>query len=106
MWIQHGNRNLLSALPRYFGVRSRLLKLAEDVTMKMCPLCHSEMPERYNYCYQCGEYVGDAAAFKPALSPEAEAQQQQQERVIHYGCLTLIVLWIGFGLWFFFHMNR
>jgi predicted nucleic acid-binding Zn ribbon protein len=76
------------------------------VMMKMCPLCHSEMPERYNYCYQCGEYVGDTAALKPALSPEAEAQQQQQERVIHYGCLTLIVLWIVFGLWFFFHMNR
>ena len=35
--------------------------------MKMCPLCHSEMPERYNYCYQCGEYVGDTAALKPAL---------------------------------------
>ena len=35
-----------------------------------------------------------------------QAQQQQQERVIHYGCLTLIVLWIVFGLWFFFHMNR
>jgi predicted nucleic acid-binding Zn ribbon protein len=74
--------------------------------MKMCPLCHSEMPERYNYCYQCGEYVGDTAAFKPVLSPEAEAQQQQQERVIHYGCWTLIVLWVAFGLWFFFHMNR
>ena len=54
----------------------------------------------------CGEYVGDTATLKPALSPEVEAQQQQQERVIHYGCLTLIVLWIAFGLWFFFHMNR
>ena len=74
--------------------------------MKTCPLCNSEMPERYNYCYQCGEYVGDTAALKPAVSPEVEAQQQHQERVIHYGCLTLIVLWIVFGLWFFFHMNR
>ena len=74
--------------------------------MKMCPLCNTEMPERYNYCYQCGEYVGDTAALKPEVSPEVEAQQQQQERVIHYGCLTLIVLWTVFGLWFFFHMNR
>ena len=70
------------------------------------PALPLEMPERYNYCYQCGEYVGGTATLKPALSPEAEAQQQQQERVIHYGCLTLIVLWIVFGLWFCFHMNR
>ncbi len=74
--------------------------------MKTCPLCHSEMPERYNYCYQCGEYVGDTAALKPVVSPEVEAQQQHQERVIHYGCLTLIVVWIVFGLWFFLNMNR
>jgi len=40
------------------------------------------------------------------VSPEVEAQQQQQERVIHYGCLTLIVLWVVFGLWFFLNMNR
>jgi hypothetical protein len=50
--------------------------------------------------------VGDTAALKPALSPEVEAQQQSQERVIHYGCLTLLVLWTMFGLWFFFNMNR
>jgi len=74
--------------------------------MKMCPLCNTEMPERYNYCYQCGEYVGATAVLKPEVSPEVEAQQQQQERVIHYGCLTLIVLWTVFGLWFFFNMNR
>jgi len=74
--------------------------------MKTCPLCNTEMPERYNYCYQCGEYVGDTAALKPVVSPEVEAQQQQQERVIHYGCLTLIVLWAVFGLWFFLNMNR
>jgi hypothetical protein len=55
--------------------------------MKMCPLCHSG-PERYNHCYQCGEYMGDTVALRAALSPEIEAQQQQQERVIHYGCLT------------------
>ena len=74
--------------------------------MKTCPLCNTEMPERYNYCYQCGEYVGDTAALKPALSPEAEAQHQHQERVIHYGCLTILILWTVFGLWFFFNMNR
>lgn len=74
--------------------------------MKMCPLCNTEMPERYNYCYQCGEYVGNTAALKPEVSPEVEAQHQQQERVIQYGCLTLIVLWTVFGLWFFFNMNR
>lgn len=64
------------------------------------------MPERYNYCYQCGEYVGDTAALKPPVPPEVEKQQQYQERVIHYGCLTMIMLWAVFGLWFFFNMNR
>lgn len=74
--------------------------------MKMCPLCQTEMPERYNYCYQCGEYVGDTASLKPILAPEVEAEQQRQERVIHFGCLLLIVLWSIFGVWFFVHMNR
>ena len=41
-----------------------------------------------------------------AQDPEAEQRYQHQERVIHYGCLTLIVLWTVFGLWFFFNMNR
>ena len=84
-----------------------ILPLREAVViMKTCPLCNTEMPERYNYCYQCGEYVGATAALKPAVSPEEEARQQHQERVIHYGCLTLLLLWTVFGLWFFFNMNR
>ena len=33
MGIQHSNRNLLLALPRHFDVRSRLLEVAEDVTL-------------------------------------------------------------------------
>jgi hypothetical protein len=80
----------------------------EDVSMmKTCPLCNTEMPERYNYCYQCGEYVGQIAAVLPgAGDPAAEQRYRQQERVIQYGCLTLIMLWTIFGLWFFFNMNR
>lgn len=75
--------------------------------MKTCPLCHTEMPERYNYCYQCGEYVGQTAPVLPgAGDPEAEQRYRQQEWVIHYGCLTLIILWTIFGLWFFFNINR
>ena len=75
--------------------------------MKTCPLCNTEMPERYNYCYQCGEYVGQIAAVLPgAGDPVAEHRYRQQERVIQYGCLTLIMLWTIFGLWFFFNMNR
>jgi predicted nucleic acid-binding Zn ribbon protein len=75
--------------------------------MKMCPLCNTEMPERYNYCYQCGEYVGQTAPLQPgAGDPVAEKRYRQQERVIHYGCLTLIIVWSVFGLWFFFNMNR
>ena len=72
--------------------------------MKNCSLCHTEMPERYNYCYQCGEYIGQASA--PAVDPENEPKYHQQERIIHYGCLTLIVLWTIFGLWFCANMNR
>jgi len=33
MCMLHGNRNLLSATPRHFGVRSRRVYGAEDVTM-------------------------------------------------------------------------
>jgi predicted nucleic acid-binding Zn ribbon protein len=74
--------------------------------MKNCPLCDTEMPERYNYCYQCGEYVGRTSVMVPTGEPAVEQQYQHRERVIHYGCLTLIVMWTVFGLWFFFHMNR
>jgi hypothetical protein len=75
--------------------------------MKNCPLCNTEMPARYNYCYQCGEYVGQTTALLPgAGNPEAEQKYRQQERAIHYGCLMLLLLWTIFGLWFFFHMNR
>jgi hypothetical protein len=74
--------------------------------MKNCPLCQTEMPERYNYCYQCGEYVGHTAAMLPVDDPEVARQHRQQEWVIHYGCLTLIVLWTVFGLWFCVNMNR
>ncbi len=74
--------------------------------IKNCPLCNTEMPERYNYCYQCGEYVGQTAALVSEMDPEVAHQHHQQERVIHYGCLTLIVMWTVFGLWFFFNMNR
>ena len=38
--------------------------------------------------------------------PAEEQRYQQQERAIHYGCLTLMVVWTIFGLWFFFNMNR
>jgi hypothetical protein len=72
--------------------------------MKMCPLCNTEMPERYNYCYQCGEYVGQTTPILPgAGDPEAEQKYRQQEWVIHYGCLALIILWTIFGVWFFFN---
>jgi hypothetical protein len=64
------------------------------------------MPERYNYCYQCGEFVGATSPVPVDVAPEALEAQQRQEWVIHYGCLTLIVLWAAFGLWFFLHMNR
>ncbi len=74
--------------------------------MKSCPLCNTEMPTRYNYCYQCGEFVGHTSPLVPAVEPEVEHQHRQQERMIHYGCLVLLVLWTVFGLWFFFHMNR
>ena len=74
--------------------------------MKSCPLCGSEMPERYNYCYQCGEYVGDATSLQLETSPEETQTQQRQERVIHYGCMSLILLWTAFGLWFCVNMNR
>jgi hypothetical protein len=76
--------------------------------MKMCPLCNTEMPERYNYCYQCGEYVGQTAAMTSTApaSPEVERQYRWQERIIQYGCLTLIVAWTVFGLWFCVNMNR
>jgi predicted nucleic acid-binding Zn ribbon protein len=73
---------------------------------KTCPLCNTEMPERYNYCYQCGEYVGQTATLEDRLEPEVEQEHRKQERVIHYGCMTLIVVWVIFGLWFFFNMNR
>lgn len=73
---------------------------------KNCPLCNTEMPERYNYCYQCGEYVGHTSAAIPVADPETERQHQHQERFIHYGCLTLIVMWTMFGLWFCVNMNR
>jgi predicted nucleic acid-binding Zn ribbon protein len=74
--------------------------------MKSCPLCSTEMPERYNYCYQCGEYVGDTGSFRQEPPPEEQQTQQRQERIIHYGCLFLIVLWALFGLWFCVHINR
>jgi hypothetical protein len=74
--------------------------------MKSCPLCSTEMPERYNYCYQCGEYVGDTGAFIQESTPEEQQVQQRQERVIHYGCLLIIVLWALFGLWFCVNINR
>jgi len=74
--------------------------------MKSCPLCDTEMPERYNYCYQCGEYVGHTASLQPASSPEETRAHQRQERVIHYGCMSLILLWTVFGLWFCVHINH
>jgi hypothetical protein len=64
------------------------------------------MPQRYNYCYQCGEYVGQVASLPVSRDPEEERRYQHQEWAIHYGCLTLIVVWTIFGLWFFFNMNR
>jgi hypothetical protein len=64
------------------------------------------MPERYNYCYQCGEYVGDTGSLIQESTPEEEQAQQRQERVIHYGCLLLIVFWSLFGLFFCVNMNR
>ena len=73
---------------------------------KNCTLCHTEMPERYNYCYQCGEYVGQTATLEEIVEPETERTHRKQEQVIHLGCLTLIVMWTMFGLWFFFNMNR
>ena len=74
--------------------------------MKMCPLCNTEMPERYNYCYQCGEYVGHATSLPLDSDPAIEQRHRAHERFIHYGCLTLIVTWAVFGLWFFFNMNH
>jgi hypothetical protein len=74
--------------------------------MKTCPLCQTEMPERYNYCYQCGEFVGDTSSLPVDIDPATATKRRHQEWVIHYGCLTLIVLWTVFGLWFFFHMNH
>jgi len=74
--------------------------------MKTCPLCHTEMPGRYNYCYQCGEYVGHASTTVLPVDPANEQKYHQQERIIHYGCLMLIVLWTVFGLWFCVNMNR
>jgi hypothetical protein len=74
--------------------------------IKQCSLCGTEMPERYNYCYQCGEYVGNTASLGAATDPAGEQSQRYQERVIHFGCVSLIVLWTIFGLWFFFNMNR
>lgn len=74
--------------------------------IKQCSLCGTEMPERYNYCYQCGEYVGNTAPLSTATSPEEEQKQRYQERFIHFGCLSLAVLWTIFGLWFLFNMNR
>lgn len=73
---------------------------------KQCSLCGTEMPERYNYCYQCGEYVGDVSSLPTAATSEDERKQRVQERVIHVGCLSLIVLWTVFGLWFLFNINR
>lgn len=74
--------------------------------MKMCPLCNTEMPERYNYCFQCGEYVGHTTSLPLHNDPATEQRHLAHERFIHYGCLTLIVVWTVFGLWFFFNMNR
>ena len=74
--------------------------------MKMCPLCNSEMPARYNYCFQCGEFVGDTGSIQAETHPEDEAKHQLQERVIQYGCFTLIIVWTIFGLWFCVNMNR
>jgi uncharacterized membrane protein YvbJ len=74
--------------------------------IKQCSLCGTEMPERYNYCYQCGEYVGNTASLGVAADPAGEKSQRYQERVIHFGCVSLIVLWTIFGLWFLFNMNR
>ncbi len=74
--------------------------------IKSCPLCSTEMPERYNYCYQCGEYVGATGSLQTLVAPEEAQKQNRQERVIHYGCMSLIVLWAVFGLWFCVHINR
>jgi uncharacterized membrane protein YvbJ len=74
--------------------------------MKSCPLCDTEMPERYNYCYQCGEYVGNTASLQREASPEETQAHQRQERVIHYGCMSLILIWTVFGLWFCVNINR
>ncbi|GIX49023.1 MAG: hypothetical protein KatS3mg131_3234 [Candidatus Tectimicrobiota bacterium] len=74
--------------------------------MKSCPLCHTEMPARYNYCYQCGEYVGHLETAAPDDDPAAAKRHRLQERFIHYGCLTLILMWTAFGLWFLLHINR
>lgn len=74
--------------------------------MKQCSLCSTEMPERYNYCYQCGEFVGHTSSIKDTADPKDAQEQQYQERFIHFGCLSLLVLWAVFGLWFLFNMNR
>ncbi len=74
--------------------------------MKACPLCQTEMPERYNYCYQCGEYVGQISAAPADEDPATARRHRLQERFIHYGCLTLILMWAIFGVWFLLHINR
>lgn len=74
--------------------------------MKTCSLCHTEMPTRYNYCYQCGEYVGNTDSLPVDIDPEDARTHQRQERVIHYGCMTLLIVWSIFGLWFCVHINH
>lgn len=88
------------------GLRNRRAIRKYSTMMKTCPLCQTEMPERYNYCYQCGEFVGETAALQIDIDPEVAETQRRQEWVIQYGCLTLIIVWTVFGLWFFFNMNR
>ena len=74
--------------------------------MKSCSLCGTEMSERYNYCYQCGEFVGATGSLQAEVDSESSLEQGRQEWVIHYGCLTLIVAWTLFGIWFCVNMNR
>src|SRR5262249_45959155 len=75
--MQHGNRNLLSALSRHFGVRGRLLELAEDVTMSLIPTGMPSMDDRVAPAFQravdASAAARAAAIFQVTKAPTASS---------------------------------
>ncbi len=71
--------------------------------MKTCPSCHSELPEIYRYCTQCGQRL-EAYSFQesprsPAAPPSPSAQPDALNLRILYGMVAAMGLALLFPPW-------